>query len=277
MTRAHVHLVEGGEHGGGRLRFLEAARDGLAQLGHAHALFARRRRRRRRTARPEPAPTFGVSAGCDGAPLAMASSTSPFSTWPRLPEPCDLVDREIALGEQLGCGRRRRHLALFDRPRRRRSWRSWPRPACRSSRAGARPPARPLRGLVAGSSCACAAWPTIDAEQRADADRLAFLGGDLGERAGGRRRHLDRHLVGLELDQRLVGGDGVADLLEPFADGRFGDGFAEGGNADFGSHCALSVSVGSIRRARLRGSGCSCARCFDIRPVAGDAAAGRPV
>ncbi len=30
---------------------------------------------------------LGVSAGCDGAPLAMASSTSPFSTWPRLPDP----------------------------------------------------------------------------------------------------------------------------------------------------------------------------------------------
>ena len=48
------------------------------------------------------------------------------------------------------------------------------------------------------------------AEQGADRDRLAVLGGDLGEHAGGRRGHLDRHLVGLELDQRLVGRDGVA-------------------------------------------------------------------
>ncbi len=30
---------------------------------------------------------FGVSAGCEGAPRAIASITSPFSTWPRLPEP----------------------------------------------------------------------------------------------------------------------------------------------------------------------------------------------
>ena len=45
------------------------------------------------------------------------------------------------------------------------------------------------------------------AEQRADRDRLAVLGGDLAEHAGGGRRHLDRHLVGLELDQRLVDRD----------------------------------------------------------------------
>jgi hypothetical protein len=49
-------------------------------------------------------------------------------------------------------------------------------------------------------------------------------------------RHLDGHLVGLELDQRLVGLDRVAGLLEPLADGRFGDGFAEGRDADFGGH-----------------------------------------
>src|SRR3546814_11079179 len=38
--RAHVALVEGGEHGRGVLRLLQAPRDGLAQPGHAHALFA---------------------------------------------------------------------------------------------------------------------------------------------------------------------------------------------------------------------------------------------
>ena len=39
--RAHVDLVEGREHGGGVLRLLEAARDGLAQPRHLHALLAR--------------------------------------------------------------------------------------------------------------------------------------------------------------------------------------------------------------------------------------------
>ena len=37
--RAHVHFVEGGEHGGVVLRLDQAARDGGAALGHAHAVF----------------------------------------------------------------------------------------------------------------------------------------------------------------------------------------------------------------------------------------------
>ena len=61
------------------------------------------------------------------------------------------------------------------------------------------------------------------AEQRADRHRLTGLDGDLGQHAGGRRVDFERHLVGFELDQRLVGFDRVAALLEPFADGRFGD------------------------------------------------------
>ena len=38
---AHVDLVEGREHGGGVLCVLQAARNGLAQPRHVHALFAR--------------------------------------------------------------------------------------------------------------------------------------------------------------------------------------------------------------------------------------------
>src|SRR3954468_11526206 len=38
--RAHIDLVEGREHGGGVLRVLEAARDGLTQARHLHALLA---------------------------------------------------------------------------------------------------------------------------------------------------------------------------------------------------------------------------------------------
>src|SRR6185437_934486 len=72
------------------------------------------------------------------------------------------------------------------------------------------------------------------AEQRADRDRVAVFRRDVGEDAGGRRRHLDRDLVGLELDQRLVDRDRVAGLLEPFADGGLGDGFAERRDANIG-------------------------------------------
>src|SRR5205809_441967 len=57
------------------------------------------------------------------------------------------------------------------------------------------------------------------AEQRADRDGVAVLGRDFAEHAGRRRRYLDRHLVGLKLDQRLVHRHGFAGLLEPAADG----------------------------------------------------------
>ena len=53
------------------------------------------------------------------------------------------------------------------------------------------------------------------AEQRADRDRIAVLGRDVGQHAGGRRRHLERDLVGLELDQRLVDRTASPGLLEP--------------------------------------------------------------
>ena len=74
------------------------------------------------------------------------------------------------------------------------------------------------------------------AEQGADADGLAVLGGDFRQHAGGGRVDFERHLVGFELDERLVGLDGVAGLFEPAADRRFGDGFAESWNADFNRH-----------------------------------------
>jgi 2-oxoglutarate dehydrogenase E2 component (dihydrolipoamide succinyltransferase) len=43
------------------------------------------------------------------------------------------------------------------------------------------------------------------AEQRADRDRLTGLGGDLAQDPRARRVDLERHLVGLEFNQRLVG------------------------------------------------------------------------
>ena len=39
--RAHIHVVERGEHGGGVLRLLQPLGDGQAQPRHAHALLAR--------------------------------------------------------------------------------------------------------------------------------------------------------------------------------------------------------------------------------------------
>ena len=81
-------------------------------------------------------------------------------------------------------------------------------------------------------------------------DGLAVPGGDVAERAGRGGVDLQRHLVGLKLDQRLVRLDGVARLLEPAADRGFADGLAEGRNADFGRHGRSSHSGAGARWTR---------------------------
>src|SRR5262249_35113777 len=90
-------------------------------------------------------------------------------------------------------------------------------------------------------------------EQRADRDRLAVLGRDVAEHAGCRGGHLDRHLVGLEFDQRLVDSDRIARLLEPLADGRLGHRFAERGHADL-SHVPSFLPRGARPDGRPRTS-----------------------
>ena len=237
--RAHVDLVEGREHGGGVLRLLEPARDGLAQPRHLHALFARgviRRRRARAPARQRPAAATGVGAA---AARSIAASMSPLVTRPSLPEP-GTVDASIPVSAASlrTDGASRASSGGFDDGFRTRPRLLFGRVDGRG-RVGllVRPPQRRGRGL-AGRACAF-----LDlSEQRADGDRLAVLGRDVAEHAGGGRRHLDRHLVGLELDQRLVDRDRIARLLEPLADGRLGHGFAERGHADF-SHGAIFLAV----------------------------------
>ena len=75
----------------------------------------------------------------------------------------------------------------------------------------------------------------------------------------------------------------VARLLEPFSNGRFRHGLAEGGHADV-SHVSPYLSFATPGREPVNLSypsassrNClSCARCFDICPTAVDADAGRP-
>ena len=67
-----------------------------------------------------------------------------------------------------------------------------------------------LRGGAAAERCS-----SDLAELRADVDRLALLDEDLRQRSGRWARHLGVDLVGRDLEQRLVGLDLLAFLLEP--------------------------------------------------------------
>src|ERR1019366_9518789 len=79
------------------------------------------------------------------------------------------------------------------------------------------------------------AAPLIDArDYRVDADRLAFLHQDFGERAGGGGGNLGVHLVGGDLKERLVALDALAGLFEPLGQRAFHNAFAHLGHDDVG-------------------------------------------
>src|SRR3546814_3468315 len=71
-----------------------------------------------------------------------------------------------------------------------------------------------------------------DAEQRADLDGRALLSRDGLQGAVRGRVDLKRHLVGFQLDQRLVDADAVARLLQPLGNRRLGDRLAEDWHGD---------------------------------------------
>ena len=110
-------------------------------------------------------------------------------------------------------------------------------------------------------------------EQLARRDLVLLLLEDFREHAAGRRRDLDRDLVGLQLDQRLVLDDGVADRLSA--------------SAALASACLRSarsarvfrcVAVMSVRCSRGCGSPARCARrsAPPHRAAAGCAGSARP-
>ena len=168
---------------------------------------------------------------------------SPLVTRPSLPEPGTVGGIDAAFGGELAHRRRQRRVRR-------------PAPSARQRRRGAAAAAAGGAAALAGAAAGLAAArrrAVIDlAEQRADRDGLAVLGRDLAEHAGGRRRHFDGDLVGLELDQRLVHRHGIAGLLEPAADGGLGHGLAERRNANFSHglfpHCVMVGSSAAIQR-----------------------------
>ena len=234
--RAHVHVVERGEHGGVVLRLLEAARDGLAEPRHAHALLARlvagRGGRARRCAGAGAGRRFG------GASAALRAH------------------RPSAPGRACRCPRRRRRR----RP-------SPPSAFVRTGRAASSVPARPLRG---GVGCVAGAARGASAAARR---RLRPACGCGCLRTGIDRRGLARPRLPRAspssaptptvspsftaiFSSRPAAGAGTSSvtlsvssstsgssrataspsLLEPLADGRLRHGFAERRDFDFERH-----------------------------------------
>ena len=124
------------------------------------------------------------------------------------------------------------------------------------------PPARPRRPLRAPDAAAGAGRrgrgdrrPLLRLDPRHDRlhrYRLAFHDDDLREHAPRRRRNLGVHLVGGDLEDRLVALHLVADLLQPLRQRALGDRFAHLGHDDVNAcHCDVLLLGVSRNAARL--------------------------
>ena len=71
-----------------------------------------------------------------------------------------------------------------------------------------------------------------DAQHLADLDVLALLALDPAQHPGLRRADLEIDLVGLELDERIAGGDGLPFLAQPLGDAGIDDRFTDFGYDD---------------------------------------------
>ena len=85
----------------------------------------------------------------------------------------------------------------------------------------------------------------------ADRDGVAGLGEDLLHHPGGGSGNLGVDLVGRDLDDRLVGLDGVAGLLGPLEDHALGDRLAHGRHGDV-DRFACGLLGGRLRRGAPR-------------------------
>ena len=95
-----------------------------------------------------------------------------------------------------------------------------------------------------------------DPDKRLHRHRLPFLDLDLRQHPGDRRGNLGVDLVGRDFEERLVPFDGVADFLEPFAQGALGDGLAHLRHQHVNACHVLSKAVSSISPATALLSQC---------------------
>ena len=264
---AAVDLVERGEDGGGVLGGDEPLGDPLADAGHRHPLLAL-----------PGGPRHGASDGGgrrrgghgrrglrDRLAALEVRQESPLVRRPPLP------DAGIAPGSR-PCSSIRLRTAGLSGPTGRAEAGAGRRPA-NSPRPA--PPATGGAGAGAGVAAAAAAGLAacafvLDASHDvARDDRLAFLL-QHAEHAGALRGQLRGGLVALDLEQHVVGRDGVAVVLRPARDRRLGDRFPEARDADLEHHPPQARA-----KARVTSS-VSSAWCTLYDPLAGLAAASRP-
>ena len=257
------------------------ARDGLTQPRHLTRLARGVVRRRRRA--PHGGGRLGYGRGA--RPRVDAAIMSPGDP-PVLPEP-GTVEASILPSAASPHRRRQRNVRRGDRaglgsarlrPRGRRPTASW---------------SRSSSGLPVGLPPACHAAPAPDLSEQGPDCNGAVLGGDVGEHAGGRRRHFDGDLSvssSTSGSSTATGSPGflnhlpmVASVTDPPRSGislllsflrlpmpgiRL---HQRGGMA--GTSPAMTNN--NQPSARLTNA-LSCARCFDIWPTAVAADAGRP-
>ena len=215
--RLHVDLVEGREHGGGVLRLLQATSDGLAQARHPHPLLVRliaarsggglhlgdrRRGGGRRGLRRRLAALRRGERVALGQAAVLAGALHGGGVEPRLRH--DALDGGRQRLRRAGRGGLRRRLGGF----------------LRGGRLVGGGLLAGAGGLLDGRSRTAAGSRPADARDHlVGRHGVAVVGEDLRQHAVRRRGDLDRHLVGLDLDQHFVAFDGVADLLAPATDG----------------------------------------------------------
>ena len=213
--RTHVHLVVGGQHGGGLLSLHQALGDGLTQAAHRHALLGTLAFDRR----------GGSGLGCRGGRFGgllrrtvldrllnvfLQNATAFAGTF-------DLAHVEIVFRNELACSRRQNlaiDLGIF-------------------FTIGGRRLVLVTGGL-SGSAAITSAICTFGEgrQQSLGLDDFAFLNLDFGKRAVSRSDHFQHDLVGLDFGQHLVTLDRFADFLVPAGDGAFLHGFREARRLD---------------------------------------------
>ncbi len=237
---AHIHLVEGGQHGRGVLRLLQTLGDALAQPRHLHPLLALSARARAGWLSRNRG--FGRGhrrrGGRSGRGEHVALGDAPVLAGRGNGGRIELViGHQLARGgagggQRVGraeriagrSGGRARGGGRWGGGRWGRLWR------LRSGRSRSGRLGR--RGGAFGDR----------AQQRADIHRIAFGHGHLTQNPSGLGIDLERHLVGLELDQRLIHGNRVAGLLEPLRNRGLRHRFTQRGHLDF-SHFILPRNV----------------------------------